>query len=45
MLGRCRGGYRPPRESCDFTTSGCLIYIKSGKWSTKSGKNFHIVSI
>jgi len=35
---RSRGRYRPC-ESCDFTRSNCLNYIKSGKLSTKSGKS------
>jgi len=30
-------GYRPC-ESCDFTRSNCLIYIKSGNIVRKSGK-------
>jgi len=46
-----------PCESCGFTRSNCLIYIKSGNMAWKSGKylenyqkivenrNFHIVSI
>jgi len=51
--GRIKGGYRLC-ESCDFTRSNCLIYIKSENMLRKSGKiinkigenrNFHIVGI